>query len=112
MGRTPPSRPDLSAIRDEVALRLVRAIDSAASRLAGRPVSIRVEAPLGQVRRGRVLAVDAEISDLEVGGLVVDHLLIRITDRVLTQFNDCVSLECKLDKRLIVGCDYITGKNR
>ena len=84
MGRTLPSRPDLGAIRDEVALRLVRAIDSAASRLAGRPVSIRVEAPLGQVRRGRVLAVDAEISELEVGGLVVDHLLIRITDLRLT----------------------------
>jgi hypothetical protein len=47
-------------------------------------VSVRIEAPLGDLRRGRVRAVDAELTEVEVGGLVVDHLLIRITDLDLT----------------------------
>jgi hypothetical protein len=71
---------DLGAIRDAIVRRVARAMDSAASRLAGRPASVRIEAPLGELRRGRLQAVDAELTDVEVGGLVVDHMLIRITE--------------------------------
>jgi len=76
--------PDLTAIRSAIARRLVRALDRVASQLAGRPVSVRIEARLGELGRGRVRAMDAELTDAEVGGLVVDHLLIRITDVELT----------------------------
>jgi hypothetical protein len=81
--RWPPG-PDFDAIRAAIARRLVRAIDGVASRAAGRPLNLRIDAPLGELRRGRVRAVDAEITDVEIGGLVVDHLLIRITGLDLT----------------------------
>jgi hypothetical protein len=81
--RRPASWPEgltLPWVRDAIAERLLRAIDTSMSRLAGRPVSVRFEAPLGELRRGRLRAVDAELTEAEFGGLVVDHMLIRITE--------------------------------
>jgi len=57
----------------------VRAFDNAMSQLAGRPVSVRVDAGL-ETLRGRIRSVDAELTEVEVGGLIVDHLLVRVAD--------------------------------
>ena len=58
---------------------VVRAFDNALSQLAGRPVSVRVDAGLDALR-GRIRSIDAELNEVELGGLVVDHLLVRLTD--------------------------------
>lgn len=59
---------------------LARAVDSVVSQVAGRPVRVRAEAPPAGLLRGRASALDAELTDVEVGGLVVDHLLVRLVD--------------------------------
>lgn len=75
-----PPGPGLLWLRDAIVERLLRALDTSMSRLAGRPVSVRFEVPLDELRRGRLHAVDAELTEAEFGGLIVDHLLIRVTD--------------------------------
>lgn len=59
---------------------LARAVDSVASQLAGRPLRVRADAPPASLLRGRAKALDIELTDVEIGGLVVDHLLVRLVD--------------------------------
>jgi len=49
------------------------------SQLAGRPVSVRVDAGIESLR-GRIRSIDAELTEVDLGGLIVDHLLVRVPD--------------------------------
>jgi hypothetical protein len=100
-GRLPG--PDLTAIRGAIARRLVRALDRVASQLAGRPVSVRIEAGLGELGRGRVRAMDAELTDAEVGGLVVDHRVRVPTVRVAATVTQRWVDRWLLRERLLIG---------
>ena len=59
---------------------MARTADAVASQLAGRPVRVRVDLPPLELLRGRAQAIDAELTDVDIGGLVVDHLLVRLVD--------------------------------